>query len=52
MSARLIEEASITLPLLGRSIDAEGIVSDGALSRQLRAVLHSFALAIAAQGYQ
>jgi chromate reductase len=52
MSARLIEEASITLPLLGRGLDAEGIVSDRALSGQLRAALDCFAHAIAAKGYQ
>jgi len=50
MSARLIEEASITLPLLGRSLDAEGIVSDSTLSVPLRAALDRFAHAIAANG--
>ena len=29
MSARLVEAASIALPLLGRSLDADGIVADG-----------------------
>jgi chromate reductase, NAD(P)H dehydrogenase (quinone) len=37
MSARLVEEASITLPLLGRGLDAAGIVQDSGLSAQLRA---------------
>jgi chromate reductase, NAD(P)H dehydrogenase (quinone) len=50
MSARLVEAASITLPLLGRSLDADGIVSDDALSAQLRAALDCFAHAIAAKG--
>src|SRR5579872_2188614 len=34
MAARLIEEASITLPLLGRDLDAAGIVADVELSVQ------------------
>lgn len=50
MSARLIEEASITLPLLGRGLDAEGIVGDADLSAQLRAALVQFAAAIARFG--
>jgi chromate reductase, NAD(P)H dehydrogenase (quinone) len=48
MSARLVETASITLPLLGRSLDADGIVSDGVLSDRLRTALDDFARAIAA----
>lgn len=47
MSARLIEQASITLPLLGRNLDADGIVTDPDLSAQLREVLQSLAAAIA-----
>ncbi|HEV2507490.1 MAG TPA: NADPH-dependent FMN reductase [Mesorhizobium sp.] len=39
MSASLIEEASITLPLLGRNLDAEGIAQDPELSSQLRTAL-------------
>lgn len=50
MSARLVEEASITLPLLGRNLDADGIVADDVLSEQLRAALDCFAHAIAANG--
>lgn len=50
MSARLIEAASITLPLLGRSLDADGIVADEALSTPLRAALDCFAQAIASNG--
>jgi chromate reductase len=46
MSARLVEPASITLPLLGRELDADGIVGDSALSAQLRAALDRFARAI------
>lgn len=47
MSARLIEAASITLPLLGRDLDAEGLATDAALSRVLRQALEDFAGAIA-----
>jgi chromate reductase, NAD(P)H dehydrogenase (quinone) len=50
MSARLVETASITLPLLGRNLDADGIVSDDILSEQLRAALDCFAHAIIAKG--
>jgi NAD(P)H-dependent FMN reductase len=46
MSARLVEGASITLPLLGRNLDAEGIVADPDLSAQLRGALETFAAAI------
>lgn len=50
MSARLVEAASITLPLLGRDLDAEGILGDAELSAQLRAALSRFADALAAEG--
>jgi chromate reductase, NAD(P)H dehydrogenase (quinone) len=46
MSARLIERASITLPLWGRNLDAAGITSDPALSEQLRTALEYFVGAI------
>src|SRR5580658_832963 len=46
MSARLIEAASITLPLLGRGLDADGIVADAGLSAQLRDALAQLADAI------
>ncbi len=39
MSARLVGEASITLPLLGRNLDAAGIVADPALAWPLRDAL-------------
>jgi chromate reductase, NAD(P)H dehydrogenase (quinone) len=50
MSARLIEAASITLPLLGRGLDADGIVADADLSARLRAALDRFAGAIGRAG--
>src|SRR5260370_19644347 len=43
MSARLVEAASITLPLLGRSLDATEIVADPSLAAPLRAALAAFA---------
>jgi chromate reductase len=42
MSARLIEDASITLPLWGRNLDAAAIAADPALSEQLRTALEYF----------
>ena len=46
MSARLIDAASITLPLWGRNLDAAGMVSDPDLSDRIRAALESFVSAI------
>ena len=43
MSGRLVEPACITLPLLGRNLDADGIVADPQLSGALRAALHALA---------
>jgi NAD(P)H-dependent FMN reductase len=48
MSAQLVDEASITLPLLGREIDAAAIAADTTLSMPLRTALESFARAIGA----
>jgi len=42
MSARMIDEASITLPLLGRGLDASGIAADPVLSAQLQSALNYF----------
>jgi len=47
MAGRLIEEASITLPMLGRDLDAEGVAADAALSGALRQALADFEAAIA-----
>ncbi len=49
MSAALIQEASITLPLIGRALDADGIVTDPDLAAPLRAALACFAAAIDAR---
>jgi chromate reductase len=48
MSARLIDRASITLPLWGRNLDAAAIASDPGLSEQLRTALQYFICAIQA----
>jgi chromate reductase len=42
MSACLVEAASITVPLMGRQLDASGITRDEELSRSVRAALESF----------
>jgi chromate reductase len=46
MSARLVDEASITLPLWGRTLDAAAIASDPVLSKKLETALQHFARAI------
>lgn len=46
MSGRLIEQASITIPMLGRDLDAEGVAADSALSKMLTQALADFAKAI------
>jgi NAD(P)H-dependent FMN reductase len=46
MAARVIDDASITLPLLSSPLDAEGIADDPALSQMVRNALHAFTAAI------
>jgi chromate reductase, NAD(P)H dehydrogenase (quinone) len=46
MSARLIDAASLTLPLLGRSLDAKEIVADASVAAPLRSALDAFMEAI------
>lgn len=48
MSARLIEEASITLPMLGKDLDAEALAADPALSPILRQAIADFIAAMEA----
>lgn len=48
MSARIIEDGSITLPLLGRNLDADGIIADAELSRPLLSALQALQRAMAA----
>jgi chromate reductase, NAD(P)H dehydrogenase (quinone) len=47
MSTRLVPEASIAVPLLGRGLDADAIAADPELAGLLRAALAAFARAIA-----
>ena len=46
MSAQLVEDASIMLPLLGRNLDADGIVADADLSAALRSALVALCRAV------
>ena len=46
MSARLIDEASITIPLLGNALDPNQIVSDPVFAGPLRLALAIFVAAI------
>jgi NAD(P)H-dependent FMN reductase len=48
MSARLIDSASITLPLMGRNLDAAGILADPELSAQLQGAVVAFVAEIRA----
>jgi chromate reductase, NAD(P)H dehydrogenase (quinone) len=44
MSARVIPEASVTIPLQGRTLDAQGIAADAELSTLMRAAIDALAL--------
>jgi len=46
MSARLIDEASITIPLQGTQTDAHAIVDDIAMAENIRGALRAFASAL------
>jgi chromate reductase len=46
MSANLVEVASIMLPLLGRNLNAAGIMADADLSSELSQALHNLGRAI------
>ncbi|HVG06114.1 MAG TPA: NADPH-dependent FMN reductase [Thermoanaerobaculia bacterium] len=46
MSGRLVTEASVDVPLLGRNLDERGIVEDPELSASVREALAAFAAAI------
>jgi chromate reductase, NAD(P)H dehydrogenase (quinone) len=46
MSVRIIPEASITVPLLGKKLDAAGIIADPENSSELQAAIVAFASAI------
>jgi chromate reductase, NAD(P)H dehydrogenase (quinone) len=46
MSGQIVPEASITLALLGKNLDAAGIIADPALSGDLKTAIIAFANAI------
>lgn len=46
MTASLVAEASITVPLLGKTLDEDGIVSNPEISEALRSAIVAFARAI------
>ena len=46
MSARLVEEVSTTVPILGSGLDTDGIVARAEISARLRAMLQAFQAAI------
>ena len=46
MSVRLIEEASIMVPLLGKKVDEPGLLADPGMSHAIRSALVAFAHAI------
>jgi NAD(P)H-dependent FMN reductase len=48
MSARVIREASVTVPLQGRAPDADAIVADPGLSRSVGSALEALAAAVRA----
>jgi NAD(P)H-dependent FMN reductase len=46
MAGRIVPEASITVSLLGKNLDATGIVDDTEISSKLQAAIGAFATAI------
>jgi NAD(P)H-dependent FMN reductase len=50
MSATVVDEACITLPIAGRRLDAEGIAADAELSSAIRATLDALTAAMSASG--
>jgi chromate reductase, NAD(P)H dehydrogenase (quinone) len=46
MAGRMIPEASITIPLLGKNLDAAGIVADPEMSSEVQAAIGVFVTAI------
>ena len=49
MSATVVDEACITLPIAGRRLDAEGIATDAELSAAIRGALDALAVATSAR---
>ena len=50
MSATVVGDACLTLPIAGRRLDAEGIAADTELSSAIRAALDALAAAMSARG--
>jgi chromate reductase len=50
MTARVVSEACIVVPLLGQNLDENGIISDSDFSRTIRSALNAFALAVGSNG--
>ncbi len=50
MTAQVIEDASITVPILGSCLDEDGIVAHPLISSALRRALHALQLAAATRG--
>jgi NAD(P)H-dependent FMN reductase len=48
MGARIVEEASIAVPLLGKHLDSDGIVADAAIANSVKAAVWALTHAIAA----
>jgi chromate reductase, NAD(P)H dehydrogenase (quinone) len=46
MAGRIVPEASITVSLLGKNLDAKGIVADSEISREVQNAIVAFAIAI------
>jgi chromate reductase, NAD(P)H dehydrogenase (quinone) len=46
MTARLVSDASITVPLLGKNLDESGVISDSCMSHAIRSALVAFAQVI------
>jgi hypothetical protein len=49
MTARIISEACIVLPLIGKNLDKYGIISEPHISRTVRSALIAFAQATSLQ---
>lgn len=50
MSATVVDDACITLPIAGRRLDAEGIAADPELSAAIRAALDALAATMSSRG--
>jgi chromate reductase, NAD(P)H dehydrogenase (quinone) len=50
MAGRVVPEASIAVPLLGKNLDAAGIVADSEISREVKAAIMALATAIEVEG--